>query len=508
MNHVIIIDDEIQSRNGIAEIFRNHSPQWEIGGVFEDGSQALEYLLQHPEINLIVTDIRMPKFDGLELISRIRQYNKLIPIIIISGYSEFSYAKKAVDYQVFRYIVKPILPSEFDAVITSVENFFRLEDDPFNEYNLTSSEFDQFLDLLFSESVSLNKSQTIHILEKQCGFSFQGAWFLLIAGNHEFNNHIDNHRALIQNFASEISPEHHVFLFHEKIYCIILQKTDIDYDAFKRHMQKFIWKFSSDLFVHTGIYHSCNNDTLKNAFFSALSTLTQFFYSKTSVHIYQDQKLCDFPYSVYKNLQLQLTNGNLLNIRDEIYSFMDYIRVKQPSYYELHSWINKITHIIIQYCNDKKVPSSYYIDYTENLQFLYNFYCLEDIENTLLAMIDNIFEKIAEQTNSTNTFLVEQIQNYLSDHISENLTLSDLGDVFGISYSSLSNIFSSTTGQTIIEYLTFIRMQRAKELLINTNKKIYEICSDIGYSEPKYFIKRFHQIVGVTPKEYRKIYTK
>ena len=269
MNRVVIIDDEIQSRNGIAEIFRNHSPQWEIGGLFEDGSQALEYLLQHPEINLIVTDIRMPKFDGLELISRIRQYNKLIPIIIISGYSEFSYAKKAVDYQVFRYIVKPILPSEFDAVITSVENFFRLEDDPFNEYNLTSSEFDQFLDLLFSESVSLNKSQTIHILEKQCGFSFQGAWFLLIAGNHEFNNHIDDHRALIQNFASEISPEHHVFLFHEKIYCIILQKTDIDYDAFKRHMQKFIWKFSSDLFVHTGIYHSCNNDTLKNAFFSA-----------------------------------------------------------------------------------------------------------------------------------------------------------------------------------------------------------------------------------------------
>lgn len=98
MNRVVIIDDEIQSRNGIAEIFRNHSPQWEIGGLFEDGSQALEYLLQHPEINLIVTDIRMPKFDGLELISRIRQYNKLIPIIIISGYSEFSYAKKAVDY--------------------------------------------------------------------------------------------------------------------------------------------------------------------------------------------------------------------------------------------------------------------------------------------------------------------------------------------------------------------------------------------------------------------------
>ena len=68
MNRVVIIDDEIQSRNGIAEIFRNHSPQWEIGGLFEDGSQALEYLLQHPEINLIVTDIRMLDTESIDTI--------------------------------------------------------------------------------------------------------------------------------------------------------------------------------------------------------------------------------------------------------------------------------------------------------------------------------------------------------------------------------------------------------------------------------------------------------
>ena len=91
--------------------------------------------------------------------------------------------------------------------------------------------------------------------------------------------------------------------------------------------------------------------------------------------------------------------------------------------------------------------------------------------------------------------------------MNENITLSDLGEIFGINYSSLSNIFSSATGQTIIEYLTFIRILHAKELLINTDKKIYEICSEIGYTEQKYFIKRFRQIVGVTPKEYRKIYT-
>ncbi len=100
MNHVIIIDDEVQSRNGIAEIFKNHSPGWEIDGLFEDGSLALDYLQQHPEVNLVVTDIRMPKFDGLELISRIRK-TTTIPIIIISGYSEFSMPRKQLSIMYF-----------------------------------------------------------------------------------------------------------------------------------------------------------------------------------------------------------------------------------------------------------------------------------------------------------------------------------------------------------------------------------------------------------------------
>ena len=57
----------------LPKFFKNHSPGWEIDGLFEDGSLALDYLQQHPEVNLVVTDIRMPKFDGLELISRIRK---------------------------------------------------------------------------------------------------------------------------------------------------------------------------------------------------------------------------------------------------------------------------------------------------------------------------------------------------------------------------------------------------------------------------------------------------
>lgn len=294
MNHVIIIDDEIQSRNGIAEIFRNHSPKWEISGLFEDGEQALGYLLNHPEIDLIVTDIRMPKFDGLGLIKEIRKTNCMTPIIIISGYAEFSYAKRAVDYQVFRYILKPILPFEFDKVITSVEHFFHLGN-PLVKHNIAQSEFDQFMDLLFQETISIGKEETIQMLENQCGFSFQNTWFLLLSGNEDFSKQAAAHRPLLNQFAYSISQEYHVFLFAHKIFCILIKKLNTSDDFMEMQMKKFLWKFDPDLNVHAGIYYSNHKDSVKNAFYCGISALSQFFYSQIPVHIGQDQLLCTIP---------------------------------------------------------------------------------------------------------------------------------------------------------------------------------------------------------------------
>lgn len=505
MNQVIIIDDEIQSRNGIAEIFKEHSPRWEISGLFEDGGQALEYLLNHPETDLIVTDIRMPKFDGFRLIKEIRKTNCMIPIIIISGYAEFSYAKRAVDYQVFRYVLKPILPSEFDKIITSVEHFFHL-DDPLARRNIAQSEYDQFMDLLFQEALSTGKEETIHMLEKQCGFSFQNTWFLLLGGNDSFQNQADSYRPMLRHFAGGIYPEYHLFLFAHKIYCLLIKEGDSKGNLIEKQTKKLLWKFDSTLNVHAGIYFSAQEDTLKSAFYNGISALKQFFYSQTPIHLYQDQTFCPFPYTLYSSLQLCLDHGDLLDTRDAVYSFMDYIRDKQPPYHTLQSWIDKFTLLIVKYGNDQKLPSSCYIDDTEHLEFLYNYYNLEDIESTLLSVTDHIFDALLEQKRNTSAYLIEQVQTYLSQHLKENIILADLGEILGINYTSLSNLYSSATGQTIIEYLTLLRIARAKELLINTNKKIYEICTEAGFTDTKYFIKRFRQIVGITPKEYRKLY--
>lgn len=103
--NIIVVDDEPKIRNGISKIL-SKKKEYQICGVFEDAKSALNYL-QLECADVIITDIRMPNITGLELIQQIRKTNSDIEIIILSGYSDFSYAQKAIEYGVFIYLTKP-----------------------------------------------------------------------------------------------------------------------------------------------------------------------------------------------------------------------------------------------------------------------------------------------------------------------------------------------------------------------------------------------------------------
>lgn len=103
--NIIVVDDEPKIRHGISKILSKNQ-EYKVCGVFEDAKSALDYL-ELECADVIITDIRMPDISGLELIQKIRKNNSDIEIIILSGYSDFSYAQKAIEYGVFMYLTKP-----------------------------------------------------------------------------------------------------------------------------------------------------------------------------------------------------------------------------------------------------------------------------------------------------------------------------------------------------------------------------------------------------------------
>lgn len=116
---LIIVDDEPKIRNGLIK-FLNSKEGWQVCGAFEDAPAALKALYSLAA-DVIITDIKMPEVSGLELIRQIRERNQQIKIIILSGYSNFTYAQKAIELGVTRYLLKPTNPKELTAVLLSIE---------------------------------------------------------------------------------------------------------------------------------------------------------------------------------------------------------------------------------------------------------------------------------------------------------------------------------------------------------------------------------------------------
>lgn len=118
MRKVLLVDDEKIERKGIRMLLNRMPEEFEIREA-SNGVEALK-MFREARVDMVLTDIKMPLMDGIELIGRIREYDTQIPIAIFSGYGEFDYAQKAIRYDVSNYILKPVKPQEFEETIRRI----------------------------------------------------------------------------------------------------------------------------------------------------------------------------------------------------------------------------------------------------------------------------------------------------------------------------------------------------------------------------------------------------
>ncbi|MFA9465420.1 MAG: response regulator [Velocimicrobium sp.] len=153
---IVIVDDEPKIRNGLYKLL-NAKENWNVVGVFEEAKIALKFLYENT-VDVLITDIKMPEVSGLELIGKIREKNQEVSIIILSGYSNFSFAQKAIELGVTRYITKPTNPKELISILTRIE----MEKDNVEE---TIEEKEQEVDNLLvkkaTEYIEMNYSKKI-----------------------------------------------------------------------------------------------------------------------------------------------------------------------------------------------------------------------------------------------------------------------------------------------------------------------------------------------------------
>ncbi len=533
---VFLVEDEMVIRRGI-----KNSIDWEKEGYIfcgeaSDGELAYPMIIKEKP-DILITDIRMPFMDGLELCKLVKKELPNIKILILSGYDEFDYAKEAIRLGVTEYLLKPISSGKLLEALNGVSESIRREKedkDLVRKYmeemrENTEHEKQKFFEQMIAGNLSMadaletgkkyemnlsagmynlllfrftlgkenRKSGELlgeaeYAIEKlterlEYVFEFQrgveGRAFLLMADNEE---QMSERVKELSKDLEEIMKNYSTIAYFGGIGQPVARLRELE-ESFREAERALAARFTMELnriISVEDIRMAQNVDTLDDIEITSFGEIEK---TRTMLEKFlnngAEDEIDEFV-DVYIN---ELPEENLKSVLMRQYIIMD-------AYIVMMSFCEKIEGIE----GEMQAQSEELKNSMKTIQ------TLEEIKNyirMLLKKIIGVRDTISGRRYSDIIEIAkDQIRKtYMSDEISLNTIAAEVG----MSPSYFSSIFSKEMGKTFVEYLTEIRMDRAKELLMCSSMKTSEIGYEVGYKDPHYFSYIFKKTQNCTPKEFR-----
>ena len=410
MTKVFLADDEIVIREGIRVSFPWSETDYQLVGEAPDGEIALS-MIRDTKPDILITDIRMPFMDGLELCRIVRRQMPWIGIIILSGYDEFEYARQAIQLGVKEYMLKPITAQELRQVLDRVSAQIKAEQEDrgrggFRQSTDSASLFvkEKLLATLYSEDTTASDALNVVSQLRSMGVSLTANRYVVVDAAFE---------------PAAIGME------------VLRELTE-----------------SSG-----GIAHVTGSRTGGRVLMLGDSDAD----AEERAYAFADSAVTELERSGCKNIRVSI--GETVSSPEQIIASM-----KSAAH---------IRHVLGDAAREKPL---------------------------IVGVRD-----FGESGDGGNAHTVAaRARLYLAEHFTDsNLMLGDAARAVGMSESRFSTVFAQETGKTFTEYLTHLRLARARELLAGTDKKSAQIALEVGYNDAHYFSYLFKKNLGLTPGEYR-----
>ncbi|ARK31225.1 response regulator transcription factor [Halalkalibacter krulwichiae] len=503
----IIVDDEKHVREGLLLLV-----DWEKHGIDQvleavDGKQAMSYISEYkPEI--IFTDMNMPRCDGIDLLKWIDSCKLNAKTIVLSGYDDFRYTKNAITFGSFDYLLKPINPDELDETVTRAIKKWKEE----NRERLMLLEnekviIDRLLTTNLQQSTMLD--QVVQQISKREAIDIKIENYTIVIipmdvlTRLRFDDDEDkafNHLLPICN--NILTKRHGIAFRHTNKKELILLFWQPLY--VKKVVSQITFALRSTLQFECMPIIGRTVMNLNEAYDTAtqligsLNLLSKNHYNKKSAEQYiylLDQA---------EEVRWAIQSGNMEQLDQVILPLFDQIMEDRSFTVEqLKSWENQFDMLREHWLKEYEIKQlnvsyrrlEYWDDYGN---FSFELFKKEKLKefHELMQLVYNVKFKKEEST-------VQRIEEYIRLNYQKDIKLQDIAERFYLSREYISRKFKQEYHATITDYMTRIRIEKAKELLENPFLKIYEIAIAVGYQNDKYFIKVFKKIEGITPKDYR-----
>lgn len=536
---LMIVDDKLAEREGIKRILDWESIGIQIVGEAENGQEGIEKAkLLKPDI--IIADIVMPQKDGFKMFEEIKCFLPDIKIIFISCYDNFNFVKTALNVNAMGYVLKPIVTGELLDTICKVSGIHlrelqkKKEDEEIKRRLMESLPVlkEQFLkDILFG--VCKNEDD---LWERNNFLStglFPGQFSVLLLELDDYYQKTaelseENKQMLslkIREFLSSIKFDLHVKIhisvtsMDKSRFAIILNFHSSEECASNEITEKIsgqIKKAVNSSFNYNVTMSISNRTTqilhLHHCYQQCLDALKFKFYLGTDQiiyysDIYHHNKSLPFQNISMSQLQQDLKylimTGNLNEIDQFITNLFAETMFGLDNQYVQYMCLHIISSLQIHLFEMNESLRNIFEDEASVFQKLLRFETIIDLRQWLKNIIWAVSSYLSKKNSTRNIKIIMIIKDFIRTHYNENITINEIAQSVYLSPSYANFIFKKETGYTLIEYLTKIRIDKAKELLKNSLLKVYEIAEEVGYNNTSYFSSVFKENVGMTPLEYR-----
>lgn len=498
MVRIAVIDDEPKIRRGITGMLEKSFEGRASVSSFKTVTELIKFARQY-RIDILITDICMPDMDGLELGNYLKMFYPELRIIIISGYSNFEYAQAAITLQVCEYMLKPIDPEKlFDSVNRLVK---MVEIHRFESMKEVTVSSDEKVDRnLLISALLYGNEQAISGLSKY--LDLRQPYFLLICEDDEniyssvmYGNSENLHQAVdkVSGLSGRLEGRKRFYLLTGDEAIEKVKKEILVHDICLRYA------------LRAGISGRCYGASMLHlAYMQAISALKQEIYDETvGLWLFKGTGVWQFD-GEKKALLLMNCILSKGSFSEELKSIEEEIRSARPVYPMFEKNVKTMLDSLVSLIEDHKVSAKYCMRLKEIAE---NIGACRSL-NRLFDDIAKVLEKVLDSTKDMQSLREERhirkALEYIQDNYCNDLTLEEVAAKADLNPAYFSSFFKKYTGSSLINYITELRIKKAKELL-KEDKKISEISEMLGFNDTRYFAKIFKKYVGVTPSDYKNI---
>ena len=478
--------------------------------------------------DIVLMDIRMPGINGIDAIKEIRKRNSGIIFIVISAYDKFGYAQEAINLGVMEYLNKPV---DRDKLIETIRRAMRQVD---IERNKRSRELEilekmetvtpilesgLIYNLLFQDFFKEDIESFKKLLEIDADYGYmmalvfgedqEGNFLTNAAGTSvRIQNHIKDLRDIVKSYVSGVvgpvmANKIAVFIPYDKKEFEYSDRIEI-IDMSRNLVKRLNSQMNAIFRIGIGTIKPLDKLMISyNEALDGLSTVTGSVVHAEDVapgNFYEE----NYPFETEDALFENVRQGRMNEAIAAANQFFDWMMENYKNYQD-----------------DIKLKTLEFVLKAESLAYLktrdiYRFRSREDYLRVINSTADYeslrkwFIDRISEACHSVmcrkekrSNGVIDRALDYIGENYNKDISLDDVSREVNISPYYFSKIFKEATGENFIDYLTTLRIGKAKDLLDNTDKSMKEICMEVGYANPNYFSRIFKKVVGVTPTEYK-----